>query len=336
MEPSADASPGVDPRFARRFRERAGGDGPVSFADFMDLALFDSEVGYYAAARQRVGRERGTDFYTASSMSRVFGPLVASAATALAGGPGEARQLGFVEIGAETDGGILAGVGHAFREARVVRLGQAVAVPERAIVFSNELFDAQPFHRLTWRAGAWREAGVVLGDGALAWSELPEVSAELESIRDELPTSAEDGYILDVPWRAVRLLERLVSPAWSGLFIAFDYGRRWSQLCEDLPQGSGRAYGAHRQRGDLLASPGRQDLTCHVCWDWLEATLRRSGFSEVRRESQESFFVKHASPAIEAIVRSEPGPFSPARSQLKQLLHPGLMGHRFEVLWARR
>lgn len=331
-----DAPQGGIERFARRLRVRAAVDGPVSFADFMDAALFDPEVGYYAARRARVGKARGTDFYTASTFSSVFGPLVAAAAEKLLGGAPAAAGHAFLEIGAEPERALLDGVAHGFAQVSCVRLGESRRVPERAVVFSNELFDAQPFHRLVWRAGAWRELGVAWGGGGFGWAELPALSRELGPLVPRLPASAEDGYTLDVPWRAVRLLEEIAAPGWRGLFLAFDYGRTWQQIAEEYPQGTGRAYAAHRQSSELLAAPGQQDLTCHVCWNWLDEALRAAGFQTVQRESQEAFFVKHASAAIEAIVRREPSPLAPGRSQLKQLLHPALMGHKFEALWGLR
>ncbi len=54
--------------------------GGVTFARFMELALFHPAAGYYTARRQRVGRDRRSDFYTAASLGPVFGELVAAAA----------------------------------------------------------------------------------------------------------------------------------------------------------------------------------------------------------------------------------------------------------------
>jgi SAM-dependent MidA family methyltransferase len=336
MEPLPVPSEGAPHRFTRRFRERLGGAGPVSFAAFMELALFDSEVGYYAARRIRVGRGSGADFVTASTFSAAFSPLVAAATEHLVGGTGSARGHTFVEIGAEPGHSVLGGVAHGFADVMTLRLGDTFAIPSCAVVFSNELFDAQPFHRLVWRANAWRELGVALQDAIPVWTELPALSPKVSAIRSELPLSSSDGYILDVPRGAVDLLERIAAAPWTGLFLALDYGRTWRQICDDFPQGTGRAYSAQRQVGDLLANPGAQDLTCHLCWDWLESALGRAGFSRVTRESQEAFFVHHATAAIESIMRGDASPLSPRRSQLKQLLHPGLMGHRFEALWALR
>ena len=66
----------------------------VSFARFMELALFHPETGYYARDRPRVGRGRAADYYTATSLGTVFGELVVAAAVQLqlAGGEDGARQ----------------------------------------------------------------------------------------------------------------------------------------------------------------------------------------------------------------------------------------------------
>jgi SAM-dependent MidA family methyltransferase len=335
MEHSPPVAP-VSAAFARRFRGRAKATpAALSFADFMDLALYDDEVGYYRAPRDRVGRGRGTDFYTAASMDEAFGPLVAAAAATLTG-EDAAGAYDFVELGAEPGRSVLAGVTHPFRSTRALRVGEPLHVDGAAIVFSNELFDAQPFHRLGYRAGAWRERGVALEDDRLQWIELPALSAELGELAALLPRNPAEGYVLDVPWRAARLAATLLARPWHGVFLALDYGRTWAQLTTEYPAGTGRGYVAHGQTGDLLATPGAQDLTCHVCWDWLEDALQQSDFTAITRESQEAFFLRRATAEVERLVALDRNPLSRRRSQLKQLLHPGLMGQKFEALWARR
>src|SRR5882672_8348634 len=58
-------------QIADLIRER----GPLTVAAFMDLALYDSEVGYYARAPQRSGR--AGDFFTSVDVGPIFGELLA-------------------------------------------------------------------------------------------------------------------------------------------------------------------------------------------------------------------------------------------------------------------
>src|SRR3990172_7470176 len=220
-----------EPDFFDVFRRYAGPDGSMSFTRFMQLALYDPDVGYYTRPGPRIGRDPGTDFYTGPSLGPVFGELVAAACLDLLGGAGPARHHAFVEIGAEspappvrqsfgenesnvegpdsargrqTNGG-LTGVAPFFGEVRNIALGQPLAVPPRAVVFSNELFDAQPCHRLVRRRGVWRETGVALRAGGLEEILLPDLSPEVRAVRDRLPVEAVQGYRLQLPPGAAAL-----------------------------------------------------------------------------------------------------------------------------------
>jgi SAM-dependent MidA family methyltransferase len=334
-----DPNASLDARFAAVFRA-AFGPAPASFAQFMELALYHPELGYYRQPRARVGFAPKADFYTASSTGTVFGELVAAAAVRLLA-PARPEDHFFVEIGAEPDRSVLDGVTHRFREVRTVRLGDERRLDDNCVVFSNELFDAQPFHRLVRRDGAWHELGVVLHDAdtqqpQLVKVELPEFTSPVAAVRGLLPAEAEEGYRLDLPLAAETLCAQLAQPGWSGLFVAFDYGKTWAALAHETPAGTARAYRQHHQERDLLAAPGRQDLTCHICWDWLGAALATAGWSEVKLESQEAFLLHHAGATAEQIARSAPPGPDPRRSRLQELLHPGLLGQRFQVLHARR
>lgn len=330
-----DADP-PSAEFLGAFRRRAGPDGVLSFADFMALALYDDAVGYYSQCRRRIGREGETDFYTAASIGPLFGELVTAACVDLLGDRRPARDHVFVEIGADRAGGVIANIAHPFGGMQTISPGQPLAPPPRAVVFSNELFDAQPCHRLIHRRGAWRETGVTLRATGFEEVLLPDLSPEVQTVRDRLPATAPEGYRLDLPLAAARLAQDIVGTAWSGLFVAFDYGKSWRELAEATPAGTARAYHRHRQSNDLLARPGEQDLTCHICWDWINDALIANGFAPPTLESQEEFFVRHAAPALSRLVSAEAGRFSPRKQGLMQLLHPASMGQKFQVLWALR
>lgn len=323
--------PAVSPEFLAVFRAHADAAGAMSFTRFMELALYHPGVGYYRRDRPRVGYAPGTDFFTASTSGAIFGELVVAACVHRLG-PRDPSEHTFVEIGAETPAGILTGVAHPFAAARTVRAGEPIALRGRCIVFSNELFDAQPCTRTFVRDGQWREQGVQLADGALTAIELPAPPPTGPGF----PSPAVEGYCFDQSLAASALAASLADQPWTGLFVAFDYGKSLRELSEETPGGTARAYSRHRQSNDLLALPGAQDLTCHVCWDWLAAALAARGFAPPQLDSQEAFFIRHAADFIAATTAAEAARLSPRKLALLQLLHPAHLGQKFQVLHALR
>lgn len=323
--PSAPPSPA----FLAAFHERAGHGGVLTFAEFMELALYHPTLGYYRQAKPRVGYGTGTDFYTASTSGPIFGELIIEACRTLLH-PADPADFDFVEIGAEADAGILRDVAHPFRSARTIRVSAPIELSGPCIVFSNELFDAQPFRRFIHTQHTWRELAVTLQGDQLVETTLA-ISAPLP-----LPLDMPEGYVIDAPLAASELLRRITEQPWQGLFMACDYGKSWQELSTSLPAGTARAYFKHQQHNQLLARPGEQDLTCHVCWDWLVAVLAANNFRSPQLESQESFFVHHASDFIQATSTAEAARFSQRKLSLMQLLHPAHLGQKFQVLHALR
>ncbi len=307
----------------------------MAFAQFMQLALYHPGVGYYRRDRARVGYTPGTDFFTASTSGPIFGELAAAACVHLLG-ERAARDYTFVEIGAEPGRSILNGLTHPFAATRSIQVGEAIALSGRCVVFSNELFDAQPCTRQVFRHGRWHEIGVRLdADDHLVEVELP-ISTDTFTTSTAPTAPAPEGYLFDQPHAATALADQIAAQPWSGLFVAFDYGKSLRELVEETPAGTVRAYYRHTQSNDLLAHPGDQDLTCHVCWDWISEALSRHGFAAPQLQSQESFFIRHATEFIAATATAEASRLSQRKLALMQLLHPAHLGQKFQVLHALR
>ncbi|MFT3870042.1 MAG: SAM-dependent methyltransferase [Nibricoccus sp.] len=344
MPTSAAQDRRPSPEFQAVFRAEAGEAGAMSFDRFMSLALYHPAVGYYRAEKKRVGYGRGTDFYTATSTGPLFGELVHAACRSLLGQE-KLKDYTFVELGAEPGAGILAGAQHSFGATRNIRIGETVALSGRCVVFSNELFDAQPFRRLQFQGGSWYEMGVQLLSGELREIALAPVAAltspsslsapgAIASLFSTLPTVAPEGYRIDLPLASVALAEQISAQPWTGLFLAFDYGKSWRELIAATPAGTARAYFQHQQSNDLLARPGQQDLTCHICWDWLADKLAGAGFAPPQLETQEAFLIRRAADFMSATVAAEASQLSQRKLGLLQLLHH--LGQKFQVLWALR
>lgn len=322
-------APPISPAFVAEFLAQADTNAAMTFERFMALALYAPEIGYYRRNRKRVGYEEGTDFYTASTSGTLYGELIAAACTKLLE-PALPGDFTFVEIGAESEGGVLSGVAHPFKAVQTIRVGGAPELTGKCVVFSNELFDAQPFRRFVFRNQGWKELGVMWRDNTFVEIEL---GGEVPTL---LPPSAVEGYIIDAAIAATALAQNLVLQPWSGLFVAADYGKAWAELIEACPRGTARAYHRHQQSNDLLAQPSEQDLTCHVCWDWLSDTLTASGFRSPVVESQEAFLVHHAGDFIARATTADAATFSRRKMSLLQLLHPAHLGQKFQVLHGRR
>ena len=305
----------------------------LSYASYIATALYTPEVGYYRKEHHRVGQQPTTDFYTATSLGPLFGQLVAEASATLlaqAEPPFVATDCTFFEVGAETNQSVLDNTEHPFKtiEKRGIEAEKTNIPPTNpAVVFSNELFDAQPFERLVMTANGWAERRVKLTEKGLCEVRRPLT----RNFPVSLPTALPVGYELDLPLGAVTLLRQLVTEGWKGAFLAFDYGLPWDILASERPQGTARTYKNHQIGQDLLMSPGEQDITCHVCWDWLEATLREAGFQRVEVMRQETALLQLAPQTVTRVV-TDPTPISSDRQALKALLHPHHMGSKFQVL----
>jgi len=337
--PSAQArSPAPpNPAMLAYLRAHADSTGIVNYRDFVEAALYAPGLGYYSREdRKRVGREPGRDFYTASSLGGgVFERLLRTAAVHLLL-PEKPDAYTLVELAAEPGAGVFGNQSFPFAQTETCQLGAALTPPSRSVVFANELLDAQPFHRFVFRRGAWRELGVLIKNESIEEVELRELSADALILHNELPADAPEDYHLDISIDAEKLLRELTTSAWRGCLIFADYGYDWNELINQRPAGTARAYSHHTVSGDLLAQPGEQDLTCHVCWDRLEAVLTKAGFKNVRVDRQEAFFMQHAAEEIERIMSEKPTEFSRDRQTLLELLHPAHLGQKFQILSARR
>ncbi len=329
MEYTEIASPSIRQALVRS----ADANGTLGYRQFLEIALYHPEFGYYRKERKRVGRSAETDFFTATSFKAAFAAILVESSLGLLKQAGiDPAATTWVEIGAEPGAALLDNVDSPFAENRAIGIGEPIDLEGNLVVFSNELFDAQPFHRLVFRQGAWLERAVEISETGLREIERRPEDAEIHDVLPELPDPAPEGYSIDLPTGSRAVLSELTRGDWRGAFIALDYGKTWKAMTHDTPQGTARAYSRHSQSPRLLEAIGEQDLTCHICWDWLEADLADAGFGSLVLESQESFVLKRAPEFVASVFNSRSVVESDLKGQLRQLVHPTLMGQKFQSL----
>ena len=275
--------------------------GDLWFRDFMEVARYLPEFGYYATGRQRVGK--GGDYVTAPTLSPLFSftlvrlvrEFVRRAEGALCSivdiGCGDGSLIRDLarEAGGESTRffGVdrtLARVRDDARAAGVEFLGAIDQLPRGGahLFLSNELFDAIPFARLVRRRGDLHELWVTLRDEIFDWVE-HEAPAPYAAYFAERGVELAEGQFADVAleWGAFyedvsRFLER-------GLIVTFDYGYPQAKLFHPRARrfGTAAAYAGHQVSRDLLADAGEQDLTAHVNFTDLERAGERHGAETV-------------------------------------------------------
>jgi SAM-dependent MidA family methyltransferase len=283
---------------AERLRERITAEGPISFAEFMEAALYDPADGFYSRG-QWLG-PRGA-FHTAPTRIGAFAEAVAAetAGSGLGGlalveaGPGDgtlARAL------AERLAGVLSRIVLIERAAGMRRLQERALAdapvpvewaetPEQVrvaagFVVANELLDDQPVHLLE----PPHEIRVGLTPrGRFAEVRTPARPELLARIGDPAP-----GRRYAVSLAADELYRRLLATIATGRVLAIDYAGA-------EPTGSDlvRTFVGGRRGGDPLNAPGSQNITADVDFDALRHIAREAGARELAFERQADWLRRH-------------------------------------------
>ena len=317
--------------FKKKFK-----DGPfIPVDEYIEWALYDSKIGYYRKQMQRVGKSSKTDFYTSSSFSEIWPTLIVECCTQLLF-PDSPANYDFVEIAAEPNSSLLLDYPHPFYSNQVIRLGDEIDIPKKAIVYSNEWLDALPFKRYSYSSekNAWLEHGVALQGQTILEIRSENPLEESFHLPFQEHRNLPNRYIVDWPSKAFEALKNLISfKEWEGLFLTFDYGLNTDELLQNRPNGTARAYKNHEFRNDIFAFPGEQDVTCHLCWDQMINILKKESFQNIELSSQESFLINYAKEALQATIQK--GNLAQI-SAIKELIHPQYMGQKFQVLHGQR
>lgn len=363
------ASVGQDEPLAARIRDEIRQDGPMTFARFMDLTLYDPDGGYYRSSEARPGR--AGDFLTAPETHPIFGSTLSrfvdetwqrldrpprfvvrehgagegAMATAILGALRDARSgmlpaLRYqpVEVDPRRVAGFVyhvAGVGVGDGVGDVVE--QPDDRPITGIVLANEVLDALPVHRLVQRGSELLEVRVGL-DG----TRFIDVEAAPSTPQLFVRLAAEGVALADGQRAEVCLaLDGWIASAAAGLargvLLLIDYGYPAAELYDPVRRRDGtlRAYIRHTVHDDPYAHVGRQDLTAHVDVDAVVRAAETAGLTHLGTTTQAEFLVGLGMDERLRAIQADPATTMEAylavRSAVMRLLDPAATG-RFRVM----
>jgi SAM-dependent MidA family methyltransferase len=257
--------------------ERISQEGPLSFREVMQAALYDPHNGYYTNLR---GFGADGDFITSPERHPAFGWLLARQALDVWQALGYPRPFTILELGGGS--GALAAPLFDSLSDHIPNIVYTLdepspslrAVQQRRLthpafrwegtdephdfILANEVLDALPVHRGIGRGGHLHELRVGLDErGALGWMETPEPSAPLDGYFAALHVAPTEGAIVDVCLELPEFVSELVQRLDGGVALILDY-------TASPPRDSLLTYYRHTMGSDPLVRLGEQDISAHV------------------------------------------------------------------------
>ena len=351
--------------FIHRQIEAAG--GRISFAEYMQHALYAPGLGYYAAGATKFGA--AGDFITAPEVSPLFGRMVARQCADLLAESDASRIL---EIGAGS-GKLVVDI--------LTKLAELDALPDsydifevsadlqqrqrtlieaelpdlagrvrwldgwpaefRGIIIANEVLDALPVERFMIGSDGVEQLCVESAGGgfSLSWRTAPDGLAQVVmAIEKDLGQPLPEGYISDVCLAAPQWIGELASTLDEGLALLFDYGvSRREYYAEARAGGWLRCHFRHQAHNDALRLPGIQDITAWVDFSAVAETAAECGLDVAGFVTQAQFMINGGlEEELSGMAEMPIDAQLKLASDVKLLTLPGEMGEHFKCIGLTR
>lgn len=357
--------------------------GRITFRDYMDAALYAPGFGYYAVGAVALGR--GGDFVTSPEVHPAFGRLIAHWLARVDAALAQPDPFHAVEMGAGSGrlaADILAALYtdhpdlfararyHIVERSAGLRAQQEellaglpgatvtwsddlAALPPGSVtgaLFSNELVDAFPVHRVAMTAAGLQELFVTEdAQGHLREESGPPSTPALAAHLAWLGVTPPVGLRGEINLDAVRWMRAVAGRLDRGAVLTIDYGDTAERLYSDLrPDGTLLCYTQGKVGADPFAAPGAQDMTAHVDFTALQQAGAEAGLATTALTRQMHFLVDLGigdllaaiGPAYEAQaaaqgIRAASAAMLDERARLFRLIDPDGLG-RFHILTQER
>lgn len=303
----------------------------ITFADFMELALYHPLYGYYSQNSLNIGKQG--DFFTSPSLGKDLGELIAVQLLEMAEILEGEEIFTFVEMGAGV--GDFAGdvinylASHHpdfCQQLRYVIVEKSPALRKHqqqrlqfykeggikitwqtwtdlrkqrltGCFFSNELIDAFPVHRVLLQTGKLQEIYLRLEGGLLTEAAFDCSTPRLQQYFDRLgiaitPNRYPEGYCTEVNLNALDWLENISQSLARGYLLTIDYGYTAAKYYHpQRDRGTLQCYYQHRRHNHPYIYLGQQDLTAHVDFTTLQVYGEQLGLNTLGFTQQGPFLM---------------------------------------------
>lgn len=342
------------------FQTIADRNGWLSFAEFMQMALYQPGLGYYSNGLSKIG-EAG-DFITAPEISPLFSKALGNhiadvlkqipEADCLEFGAGSGQMAAdllvyLTDIDCLPKHYYIIEASAHLRKKQQQKINKLLGDTQSIVVWldhlpnefngvivANEVCDAMPVHRVQFEKDKLLEIGVGLQNGKLEWQTQlltnPNLKARCEQIRSQLQLFP---YQTEIAIQAPAWLGTIANLLKQGAIYLIDYGYEAKDYFHPLRhQGMLRCHYRHQAHEDPLVLVGLQDITTHADFTALAETAHAEGLQVEGYQRQSDFLLAgeilnlsqhHVTEAFQEMQQA---------AALKRLLLPEQMGELFKVL----
>lgn len=344
--------------------------GRITFADFMATCLYEPGLGYYTSPGRKVGAEG--DFYTSITVHGAFGRVVAREIAQMWRTMGSPADFTLVECGA-ANGRLACDIMDFIAEREpVMYQGLRLVLVEQepslesaqremlaahierlswvfpaefasggftfsGCLYSNELIDALPTHRVVMTSDGLKEIYVTCKDGDYAEEAGEPSTPELEAYLTHVAVELYPGQQAEINLNAPAWLASAAKALQKGFILTIDYGYPAPELyTPGRKLGTLLCYYRHKTEDNPYIRLGLQDITSHVDFTTLMKCGEELGLQNVWFGDQYRFLLSAGIiEEIEEIERSDRSDEEKLRLRLtlkKLILPEGGMGDTFKVL----
>lgn len=340
--------------------------GSISYARYMEMALYEPTLGYYVNGRQKFGE--GGDFITAPELTPLFTQSLANQVIEVfenldepasmlefGGGSGAlaVEMLDYLDKkGQLPKDYYILDVSPYLQASQRVKLSDRIPhlmdrvhwvsdIPEDfvGVVIANEVLDAMPINRIRfYRDGQHKEIHICLKDDKFYEFEKDiedeNLKKEVATVFQEYGENLTDGYTTEINLYAGGWLQLIHDRLTKGVVILIDYGYPRSEwYIPDRFDGTLSCYYRHRHHDNSLILPGLQDITSHVDFTGIAEKADSVGFTLGGFANQAAFLTGCGLEGLlQNIDTSDTQAFLAITSPIKKLILPHEMGELFKVM----
>lgn len=348
---------------------RIKSEGPVTFKTFMEMALYESELGYYTSQKIRIGKSG--DFYTSSHLHPAFGMMIGKQIEEMWEIMGRPSAFQIVEMG--SGAGYLCkdileyykglGIGGQGLEREIIKNFQYIIVELnplmreqqknllsefsdkvrwissikelsaiRGCFLSNELLDAFPVHIIEINDEI-EEIFVSTNNEKLTEIKGTPCTSGIANYIKEFSIELEKGHRTEINLEIKNWLNEINSVLTEGFILTIDYGYSSEDYySEDRNRGTMLCYHKHQMTEDPYQNIGKQDITAHVNFSSLKKWGDELGIKTIGFCRQGTFLVSLGIDEVIAEIHKNSADYPFEVARIKKLILPGTMGETHKVI----